>query len=472
MLKQLKNTGLLLLVLQCLPSGITKANTGNIDQLLNKIENIRQQHHIAAVGISLIKNNKSLWSGGLGNLDHNAQSPVSERTIFRVGSISKSFTSLAILKLQEAGKLNLNDPINKWLSKELYQNAWADSHPILIRHLLEHTAGFQDISKEEFDYNTPGNIPLIDNLAFFSNKHKTMWPPGLYSSYSNLGAAYAGHIIELASKQKYETYIRQKIFKPLDMKNSGFFLKPQQKKNFALGYNTDGISRIPYWNMVYRPFGGINSTTKDMSRFVHMLINKGQLSDNTIADKLSISTMETPAPDIATQPHITLGYGAGMDQWTYKGILFHGHTGDADGYLSRYGYTRSNNSGYFVVITAFNHNAINKIRRHIESFLVTSQPTLPKTAPYHLKKTELSQISGHYNKATSRFGKIKGKLIVIIKNGRIYNKINNRPERELIPVSPQLFRYKNEIQASITISKNKGGDIIFRGNEGNYIKSR
>ena len=444
----------------------------NLTALIDAIEGIRKQENIAAVGLVIIENGDSVWLGGLGTLAHDSSTAVTADTVFRIGSITKTFTALAVLKLVERNQLALNDPISKWVPKSLYQNRWRPDHAIKLAYLLEHTAGFRDISKAEFDYNAPDPHPVVKTLRQFKDSHRTVWPPGLHSSYSNLGAAYAGYIIEQASDMQYETFLEQNIFQPLAMHQTGFFLTDNTP--LAAGYNRDGKTPIPYWHMVYRPFGGINSTVTDMAQFLNMLIRHGEYKGKAIFSKQAIARMEHPQSTLAVRSGLRYGYGLGNYQWLHKGILFHGHGGDADGYLSRYAYTRSNNSGYFVVITAFNHAAINRIESQLEDYLTrnTSPPRPPK--PYELNAETLKRISGAYRKVSSRFGKLHTEPVMRIEvdNNKLYTQFKRRKRIQLIPVNNQHFRRKNEPFATIAIIQTEDGNIYYQDDSDNLIKMK
>ena len=122
--------------------------------------------------------------------------------------------------------------------------------------------------------------------------------------------------------------------------------------------------------MLMRPFGGINSTPRDMARFVRLFLNDGYADDRRLVHPQSISRMEVPLTSLAARNGLLYGYGLGNNQKFRKGVLFNGHGGDADGYLSQVGYNRDTGMGYFVVINAFRHRALSEMRREIETWII------------------------------------------------------------------------------------------------------
>lgn len=448
---------------------IVSALPGLQKDLLDVIEGIRQRENIAAVGIAIVDGTDKMWAGGLGRVSHNSNTPVSARTVFRIGSITKSFTSLAILKLVEQGRLKLDDEMSRWVPRSLYTNPWHDHHQVKIAHLLEHTAGFRDLSAAEFDYNESEPRPLSHTLEQFKDSHHTAWPPGQHYSYSNLGAAYAGYIIEMASHQNYESYLAEHVFGPLRMQSSGFTLK--EPLTLAKAYDRDGVTPMSYyWHMVYRPFGGINSTPMDMGLFVKMLINKGYLHGEQIFQASLIERMEIPETTLAAGSGLTYGYGLSNYQWQRNGIIFHGHGGDAHGYLSHFGYTRSNNSGYFVVITAFNHRALREIRDEIESYLVKNVPPTRSPAHFELEKARRDKIIGRYRSVTSRFNNNQYLMSIFDEGGTLYTQIGNNKKAELIPVNATHFRRQNETVATAAIVVADDGKTYFQNDTANFSK--
>lgn len=444
---------------------------GRMQSLLNSIDSIRQQEKIAAVGIALINPDGTIWTGGLGTLGHDSTEPVTANTIFRVGSITKSFNGLAALKLADELKLDLDDEISEWVPRRLYDNPWEKLKPITLAQLLEHTAGFRDISREEFQYRDSEMLPVVDTLTRFEATHKALWRPGVHSSYSNLGAAYLSHIIEQQEEVRFEQYVEQQIFAPLGMSNSGFFLHEHDRANFALGYDKDGVTPIPYWHMAYRAFGGANSTVKDMGQFVHMLLNRGRHNRAQVFAAESVARMEVPTTTWAARTGLQFGYGLGNYQWLHNGVAFHGHGGDADGYLSRYAYTRRNNSGYFVVITAFKNSVLRRIQRLIQDYLTLDidPPSFPDAMV--LNKDVVQRLTGTYTNATARFSELRSqRMRIFLHEDKLFMRVGDRNRRQLVPVSAEHFRLKHQPVATIAIGQAEDGQIYYQDDANNFVK--
>ena len=450
--------------------GKAAAANANKDQvsLLERLDELRRENRVSAIGLALVENGQVTFTGGLGSLRHGESRPVTQDSIFRVGSVTKSFTALALVSLARTREVSLDKPFAD-IAAPSFNNAWSANSPVTLAQLLEHTAGFTGISKAEFDFNDPGDVPLASTLARYGSRHKTAWPPGRFHSYSNLGYAYAGRAIERLSGLAYEDYLQQTVLSPLAMHDSGFFVSADERGRLVAGYDRDGVTPIPYWHMVYRPFGGLNTTPRDMARFLRTLIGDGVLDGTRVVREAVIQRTRQPQTSLAAPARLASGYGAGAYSWFRGGTRFYGHGGDADGYLSRYGYTQRNASGYFLVVNAFNSAALNAMRQAVESYLIRDLPAVAVPAIHALNQPQITALLGDYLPQTRRFGDVGDgrKLTIIREDSRLYTVVGNR-KRPLIPVSDRRFRRPGQPLATSTIVDDDG-ERYFIGPEGAFL---
>ena len=460
--------GGLVLYLLCMASGADQSGDG-LDMLLASIDELRREFDIAAVGFSLVDADRILWSGAWGIADRASNQPVQPNTMFRIGSVTKSFTALAILRLAQDDSLKLDSRVRELAPHAPFRNRWATTHPVTVEQLLEHTAGMPDISKLEFDNADPKPLTLSEGLALHPQSRVSRWPPGLHSEYSNSGAGLAGYVIEQISGAAYEDFMENQIFAPLGMYDTSLLKDPETARRLATGYDTDGHTVIPYWHMVMRPFGAINTTANDMAAFVQMLLNLGQVQGKRIFNKQSIERMENVNSTLAARNGLRYGYALGNYQWLRDGFLFHGHGGDADGYLAHYGYNREAQRGYFVVITAFNKRALRRIREQIERY-ITAGLEAPTAVTTRLENEQLIRLSGSYEIVTERFPGRKPaghRLTVTAEGGRLYTNTAAGQRRALLPVTPWHFRREDEPIATTAFVVHDGA-LFLQGKMGNY----
>lgn len=445
----------------------------NFASVLDQIMRVKQEHNIAGLGLVIVDDRTTLHQAYLGFADRERRIPVEHDTVFRVGSITKTVTALTMLRLVEQGKLSLQDPVSKFVAELPYINTYPSS-PVRVAYLLEHTAGFRDMTQKEFDFKQ-ANWRLEKSLAYDPESRVTAWSPGAYHSYTNSGAGVAALIIEQVSQQSFEDYVQQNIFLPLHLRDATFFKNEHIRSRLATGYDTDGQTIIPYWHMLFRSFGAMNARVDDMAKFVRMLINFGAAdSGNVVLSANSIRRLEVPATTLAARNGLSYGYGLGNYQWLRNGVLFHGHGGDADGYLARYGYTRENNRGYFVVINAYNNTALRKIRRIVETWLIRDSEKRSLPAPYLLDRAKRREIVGDYVSVTRRFSwtaeSAPQRLKVFTKRGELFTQLGSDSARLLVPVNDHHFRRAKQPIATISIVKDDLGVPVLQGDLGNFRK--
>lgn len=420
--------------------------------LIEQLDALVKTNVLPSYSLAIVNSDKKLLIHAAGMRDRQAESAANVDTMYRIGSITKTFTAMALLQLQASGAVDLTQPLSRYLNDVRILNPWQRTHPITIEQLLEHSAGLLDLDKSEFDYPAAQGLTLKQALAL--NKTRTVeWQPGLFHSYSNAGYGYAGYAIEVVSKMKYEAYITENIFKPLAMNASSLRLDSATKTKLATGYDRDGIKVIPYWHMLYRPFGAINSTASDMANFVIMLLNRGRFQSRAVLPEQAIKRMESVKTTLAARSGLGYGYGFGLYSYYRNGVLFYGHGGDADGYLARFGYSRSLGQGYFLAINIFDYDALNRVQRIIEGFL-TQAVKQASTPEARISRHMVKPLLGYYSKTTRRFPwqerpkRNQHTLQITWQQGQLYKQIGSQPRLRLRPLGKYTFADGNEPGAS------------------------
>jgi CubicO group peptidase (beta-lactamase class C family) len=451
-------------------SGVVGAADPALQPLLARIEALRQDHGVAGVGLTLVTPDRVLWTGGLGVQDWVTREPMTADTLVRVGSITKPLTAATLLLLERDGVVRLDDPVRAHLERPPYRNDWERTAPVTIAQLLEHTAGFQDLTKEEFDHSDPG-LTLEQGFGLRPDAHVTRWKPGLHAVYSNLGYGVAGLVIEKAGRAPYEDQVMNRLVAPLGMHSTGFFPDDALRGRLATGYDTDGRTPIRYWHMILRPFGGLNSTPRDMAAFVQLLLNRGRHGDEQLLAAEAIARMETPRTSLAARSGLAFGYGLGINQSYRRGALLFGHGGDGDGYLAQFGYSREAGLGYFVVINAFKHDALRAMRAEIERFIVRTLPRAQPAPAAPLPVETLRRYVGEYEPAAWRFPwtvpeqAAQSRLRVVLVEGGLYTQTVGGERAALIPVTERHFRREDEPDATCAFVEDEDGELYFQEDE-------
>jgi len=235
---------------------------------------------VPGAGVALVRHDGVEWAGGIGYADRERRTPVTADTGFRVGSISKTFVAIALVQLAEDGFLDLDAPVFDIAPDIVIDNPWEDTHPVRVIHLLQHTAGFDDMHfNETYVRGTRPELSLEDVLRLNPSSRRVRWQPGTRMAYSNPGYGVAGLILERTAAMPYEDYIEQEIFQPLGMASSSFRLTTDDEARLARGYSAIDGPPVEFSRIYLRPAGNMVSSAHDMGRFVQMLLGWGELDD-------------------------------------------------------------------------------------------------------------------------------------------------------------------------------------------------
>ncbi len=235
---------------------------------------------LPGVTVSVVKDGEVVLLKGYGLADVESQTPVDPATsMFRIGSISKTFTGLAVMQLVEQGKLDLDADVNTYLTAFKIPDTFPE--PITLGALLSHRAGFEDAALGVLFQQDPAKL---ESLEDFLKNHMParVRPVGSTSTYTNYGIALAGYIVQVVSGQDYADYIEEHIFRPLGMNHSTVreplgagnpaSIAPELEPLLATGYikGTDGQPKAQPFDLVgaVGPSGSISSTALDMAYYM------------------------------------------------------------------------------------------------------------------------------------------------------------------------------------------------------------
>lgn len=341
-----------------------------LDELKATIEKIRQDTNTPAIGIALVNKDAPYWIAGLGETNIETHTKADENTLFRIGSVSKMFAALAILKLQEEGKLSLDDKVRDLVPEIQFENRWEETHPIKVAHLLEHTTGWDDIHLAEYAYSAPDTMSTKEGLDYHPDSRKSRWIPGTRYAYCNAGSAVVAYIVEKITGKKYEDYIEDTFFKPMGMQSTSYFQTHLYQQKGATLYTNGNPEN--YWHILHRAAGSINSSPKDMANFVQFLLLRGATPSQQLISSAAIDRMETSTTTLGSATGIEAGYGLANYTSGYKDfhVTFHGHNGGVLGGLSELSYSKELETGYVFMINTGNWPAFDKISKTIRAYLL------------------------------------------------------------------------------------------------------
>ncbi|PYT54287.1 MAG: serine hydrolase, partial [Acidobacteria bacterium] len=281
-----------------------------LEELQKAMKDVLDRERVPGAGVALIANGDVLWCGGIGKADLATNRDVTCDTEFRVGSISKTFVALALLKLQEDGKINLYARLQDVAPEVPVKNKWESTHPVRIVNLLEHTAGFDDTETSEvYNLRDRYDFPLLDVFKRFRKPQVTRWPPGTRTSYSNPGNAVAGYLIEKVTGEPFDKFLREALLRPMGMEAADFRFTDANKQLLATAYSGNPPKAVGYPFIYLRPAGDLKASPGELAKLVQFFLRRGKAGETQLVKPESILRMEAPETTPAAKNGLRLGYG-------------------------------------------------------------------------------------------------------------------------------------------------------------------
>jgi D-alanyl-D-alanine carboxypeptidase len=349
-----------------------------------------QYQHLAGLSIAIAQNGTTLYAQGYGYRNLAKRLPATPNTIYNIASMTKQFTAACVMLLQQDGKLNIDDPISKFLPRFPHGNE------ITIRELLNHTSGLADY----LDLLNPNQLSIPRILAVV-HKAPLRFTPGTRYEYSNTNYVLAGVIVGKASGMPFDTFLTRRIIQPLGLHSTSIGTTPIDMPSGALGYTVingktvatppQGVAILDY------PDGGVNTTVLDLVKW------DNALDSGRVVNKKLLAMMMTPGPH---GPETTYRYGFGLGIDSAFGHREIAHQGDWTGYS---GENVTFPDDHLAIILLSNTDNFNEEFIAREIFAIVEQPSPAEQA------IESSSVPGENPKVT-RVAQI---LLVQLTSGKV-----------------------------------------------------
>jgi CubicO group peptidase (beta-lactamase class C family) len=302
--------------------GVVPLEARDLEAFFDGVLSIQMERSdIAGASVLVMRSGEVLLQKGYGYADTKAKKPVDPAsTVFRLGSISKLFTWISVMQLEEQGKLDIDADVNRYLDFPIPVALRATT----LRDLMTHRGGFEDTRKDLIVTMSTSSVALRTFLV--DNQPERLFSPGTVPAYSNYGAGLASYVVERVSGVPFEQYVQEHVFTQLGMAHSTF--QQPLPANFAgvpsQGYGAD--TRKPVGFEVFLPSGagGASSTAADMARFASALLRGGALDGNRILRSQTIDVMWTPQYRASDElPALCIGF---FEMWR-NNLRWVGHDG-------------------------------------------------------------------------------------------------------------------------------------------------
>ncbi|WP_460471263.1 serine hydrolase [Emticicia fontis] len=301
-----------------------------------------QLKHTVGLAVAIIKDGK-IYTYNYGETKQgNKQLPNPDKTLFEIGSISKTFTATILADEVVKGKMSLDDPINKYLPDSIGKMAYKDV-PITLKTLSNHTSGFPRLPINLYKKGDPVDDPYknYDEQRMFTylKNFKPYREVGVNYEYSNFAVGLLGHILALQNHTSYEKLLKERITKPLKMNHTFITISPEQAPNFAQGYN-EKSEPVSAWALnTLEGAGAIRSTVNDMVKYVEANIGKAPEKLQKAIDLTHQITFEKGQNIV----------GLGWHLVKRKNITIYQHSGGTGGFRSFSGFDPSRKVGVVIL---------------------------------------------------------------------------------------------------------------------------
>lgn len=326
---------------------LPRTNAGNevrdleqVKKILSKeIQKILTETGMPSISFALVSGDRIIWADAFGYANVKKQAPATAATIYSTGSTFKMATAIAVMQLVDAGKCNLDAPVNNYLHNPI-KDLSSEGEPVTLRHLLSHHSGLDGpveiIPLWERD--------LPNTLAEIASRISVIEPPGRNCEYCNHCFALAGWVIENVSGKSFQEYLVDHLFHKLDINTSGPVIPtPEMIEELALPYFIE--KNRPHPEIQYRfdvfPAGDIYLTPSDMAKFLILLLNGGQFNGEMILKPETVKEILTP--------QFGSIYGLGMEISSGGEETRMEHGGAVPGFLSYFKADIDSKTGVYIV---------------------------------------------------------------------------------------------------------------------------
>jgi len=433
------STRILLLLFFASISAAGQNLTAKLDALM-----VRQFKPNEPGGVALVaKAGKPIYRKAFGMANMELNVPMKPENVFEIGSITKQFTAVSILLLEEEGKLSVKDPVTKWI-----ENYPMHGYTITIHHLLTHTSGIKSYtSLEKWTKVWRQDMKPMEMIDLFKNEPMD-FAPGEKWAYNNSAYFMLGYIIEKASGMTYPEFLDKRIFQPLGLKNTYYGSMSRIIPNRASGYQkSDQVVNAEYLSLT-QPYaaGSIMSTVDDLLTW-NTAVHAGKIVKKETLQKAFVD----PTLNNGKQTHY--GYGWGLDD--VNGSLTYEHSGGIFGYLTNAIYLPKEDA-FVAVFTNCNCQVPSDVSTRMAAEAI-GKPYPEPPAGLKVDNAHLKTLTGVYDfeEGVTRF--------ITLDDGQLFSQREGGSKFKLLPRDKTTFLFENSLSSFEFVADKSGGmELVYR----------
>ncbi len=427
-----------------------------LDNHISDIFRSLQIDTMPGASVLVAQNGDIVYQKGFGYADIEKKIPVTPDTKFKIGSVSKQFTAVAILKLQEEGRITTEDKVSKYISD------FPRGNEVTIYQLLTHTSGIHDYnSTPGLDMSKPVTpqslLDIIKKLPYDSN-------PGERYLYNNSGYFILGYIVAQLSGKTLGDYLNETFFKPLGMKNSGIYETNIVLNNEAQGYSMNGekVTKADFQEMSWASgVGSVYSTTDDLYKWNEAIFNGKVLSDATLNAAFTQAVLNSGAK---------VDYGFGWFLLTNRGLRFIQHAGGVSGFSAYLERQPENNLTVCVLLNSLpSPEGIQPVLNGQAISEIILQDKMEKQeigAGKIVNENILKKYVGRYNYGQAMV------MWVTLKDKQLYGQMTLMEASPLTPISEDEFYFKaRNAKIKFVSDRSSKVDRLFQYQNGEFFEA-
>ncbi len=392
-----------------------------VGELRTFIAHEMEDKALPALSIALVDDQEVVWADGFGHAVPDAGTPATEETVYRVGSVSKLFTDIAVMQLAERGELELDAPVSRYLPDFRPENPYGA--PITLRQLMSHRSGLvrEPPVGNYFDATGPTLAATVASL----NDTRLVYEPETYTKYSNAAIGTVGYVLEETQGEPFASYLERSVLEPLGMQSSSFEPRPDLIDDLAAAtmWTLDGRTfDAPTFELGMAPAGSMYSTVTDLGRFLSALFAGGRGPQGRVLRPETLQEMwtpqwEQPLPAGAADTAPVTGYGIGFRLSALEGCQRVGHGGAIYGFSTELAALPDEKLGVVVVTSKDISNAVTErianaaLRLMLAVRAGDPLPEIPMTGPV---SPELAL------RLDGRYGDDEQHIDLTERNGKLY----------------------------------------------------
>jgi CubicO group peptidase (beta-lactamase class C family) len=394
-----------------------------------------------------------------------SRAPMRADARVHVGSVAKPVLALAVLRLVSTGRLTLDAPVAALLPGVPLDNPWPSSHPLLLRHLLDHTSGLDDLHLWHLlNRQHAPDMPLRDAYARHPDLLRPRVAPGTRMSYSNFGYLLAGMVVEAVTGERYEAWAGRELLLPLGMADSRFDFTtqqgPQADPRLAWGH-LDDLQPLAAMTTAVRPGAQFTTTAADMARLMQFTMGDGRVGGQAFIDPSLLRAMGRPQGTDAARAGLAAGYALGLATRDRHGVVGLCHEGSIVGFRAMMCLYPQARRAFFVGI-----NTDREDGGHLALYEGLTRsldlPAVPAPRAQPTPEASAGAWNGRYVRAPSRMQQFAAADVLL--DTRLWQAdadgvrwSRGGQSDALERLAPGLYRLPGRVQASLVLLRDAGG---------------